>query len=167
MESKKHLTDWLRDAHAMEEQAQSILKRQSKRLENYPELRNRIDRHIEETRDQKLRLERLLDRFDGGPSAVKDTVSKVLGNMSAIFNAAASDEVVKNSIANYAFEHFEIASYRSLIAAAEAVGDDVVARECRSILAEEEAMASWMEDHLAQVTKSFLSREEAGMEAKH
>lgn len=45
-----HLNDWLRDAHAMEKQAETMLTAQAERLEHYPELRARIVQHIEETR---------------------------------------------------------------------------------------------------------------------
>lgn len=49
----EHLVDWLRDAYAMEKQAESMLKAQSSRLENYPELRQRIDQHLQETWDSR------------------------------------------------------------------------------------------------------------------
>lgn len=38
-EPKERLVQWLRDAHAMEEQAETILSGQIERLENYPEIR--------------------------------------------------------------------------------------------------------------------------------
>lgn len=45
----KHLVDWLRDAHAMEKQAEKMLKSQAQRLEHYPLLQKRIEEHIDET----------------------------------------------------------------------------------------------------------------------
>lgn len=166
MEGRKHLVDWLRDAHAMEQQAESLLKRQAERLNNYVEMRRRIEQHIEETRSQAQRIEECINRVDGDTSAMKDIGGKISANMSALFNAAAEDEVVKNTIGSYAFEHFEIASYRSLIAAAEAVGDQYIARVCREILQEEEAMASWLEEHLPETTQMFLKRDEIDAPAK-
>ena len=53
---RENLLDWLRDAHAMEQQAESMLKGQAERLEHYPELKGRIVRHIEETQGQQLSL---------------------------------------------------------------------------------------------------------------
>mgnify|MGYP002716823196 CR=1 FL=1 len=41
-EAREHLLDWLRDAHAMEQQAEKMLKAQAERLEHYPELKARI-----------------------------------------------------------------------------------------------------------------------------
>ncbi len=43
---KKHLEDWLRDAHAMENQAEKMLKAHASRLENYPLLQRRIEEHV-------------------------------------------------------------------------------------------------------------------------
>lgn len=166
MERRKHLADWLRDAHGMEEKAESLLERQAERLEHYPAMKARIEQHINETRSQAKRLEECISRLDGGTSAVKDFTGKVMANMTAMFNATAEDEVVKNAIGSYAFEHFEIASYRSLIAAAEAVNDEFTARVCREILQEEIAMATWIEENIPSVTRTFLEREAMDEPAK-
>ena len=40
--AEENLNDWLRDAHAMEQQAEKMLEATSSRLENYPELRERM-----------------------------------------------------------------------------------------------------------------------------
>ncbi|WP_053572263.1 DUF892 family protein [Caballeronia cordobensis] len=48
-EPREHLLDWLRDAHATEQQAEQMLLAQSGRLEHYPQLKARIDQHLEET----------------------------------------------------------------------------------------------------------------------
>ena len=63
MTSKKdNLLDWLRDAHAMEQQAEKMLEAQAGRLENYPQLKTRIQQHLEETRGQQRLLEGCLER---------------------------------------------------------------------------------------------------------
>jgi ferritin-like metal-binding protein YciE len=46
----ENLLDGLRDAHATEHQAEQMLRAQSSRLENYPDLKTRIDQHLQETR---------------------------------------------------------------------------------------------------------------------
>jgi len=86
--------------------------------------------------------------------------------MQGVGGLFAGDEVVKGAMAGYVFEHFEIASYTALIIAAEEAGEADVARICRENLAEEEAMAEWLREHLPKVTKQFLQREEAGAPAK-
>jgi ferritin-like metal-binding protein YciE len=57
MSPETELMSWLRDAHAMEMQAIQILQNQARRIENYPDLRNRILEHLEETRAQAEMLE--------------------------------------------------------------------------------------------------------------
>jgi len=76
--------------------------------------------------------------------------------------------VMKGSIASYAFEAMEIASYNMLIVAATAVGDTETADVCSQILVEEEAMADWLAENLAPLTRRYLSLEETpGATAKH
>lgn len=58
-----NLLDWLRDAHAMEQQAESMLKGQAERLEHYPELKGRIVQHIEETQGQQRLLLECIERL--------------------------------------------------------------------------------------------------------
>src|SRR3546814_6791992 len=43
--AEEHLMDWLRDAHAMEEQAEKMLRATAGRLENYPDLKARLESH--------------------------------------------------------------------------------------------------------------------------
>src|SRR4051794_22465772 len=97
------LTVGLRNAHAMENQALSIMKPQVARIENYPEVASRLQQHIEETEEQERRLEQLLDRFDDSASSVKDTMSSVMGSMAALGHSTSGDEILKNSFANFAF----------------------------------------------------------------
>jgi ferritin-like metal-binding protein YciE len=46
----------------------------------------------------------------------------VVGNLAALGHGAVSDEVVKNRFTNFAFEHYEIASYKSLLTLADLAG---------------------------------------------
>ncbi len=71
----------------------------------------------------------------------------------------ASDEIVKGAMAGYVFEHFEIASYTALIAAAKTAGDAETVRVCEEILVQEEAMADWLATHLPEVTEEFMVRD--------
>jgi ferritin-like metal-binding protein YciE len=159
-DSKERLAQWLRDAHAMEEQAETMLSGQIERLENYPELRDRMRVHLEETRQQAERLEQCLDRMGEGSSTLKDAGGKLIAIGQSISGIFAGDEVMKGSLASYTFEHMEIASYKMLIAAAGEVGDADVQRVCEENLREEVAMADWLENKLGTVTTEFLRRDE-------
>jgi ferritin-like metal-binding protein YciE len=164
--TKETLIEWLKDAHAMENHAIETLERQAERTEHYPELEAQVKNHLEESRWQAEQVKKCLKRLGSDSSTIKKGIAKFMGNMSALTNSAAGDEVVKNSIADYAFEHFEIASYRSLVAAADELGEDEVKRVCEDILRQEEAMADWLEDHLPQVTQQYLRREATSQPAK-
>ncbi|RUR27681.1 ferritin-like domain-containing protein [Vreelandella nanhaiensis] len=154
----KYLENWLRDAHAMEQQAEKMLKSQAERLEDYPELQARIEQHLNETRHQSERLEQAMAGVNIDTSALKDLGGKLTAFGQALGGMMAGDEVMKGSIACYAFEHFEIANYKALIQAAESAGQTGVAQVCREILKEEEAMAAWLSDHLESTTTQFLHR---------
>ncbi|WP_132551762.1 ferritin-like domain-containing protein [Rhizobium azibense] len=164
--TKDNLVAWLRDAHAMEEQAETMLKAQYERIENYPDLKARIGEHLEETRQQAKSLESCLNRIGGGSSTIKDMAGKVTAFGQSLGGLFVSDEIVKGSLASYTFEHFEIASYRILIAAAEFAGDQQTRAVCEGILKEEIAMAKWLEDNLPVVTEAYLKRAEAEVTAK-
>lgn len=163
--AKERLVQWLRDAHAMEEQAQTMLKGQLDRIKHYPELEARVRQHLEETKSQADIVSRCLDRLGEEPSSVKDAGSKLLATGQKFSGVFADDEVMNWALASHAFESLEIASYTVLVATAEAAGEDGIAAACREILREEEAMASWVKDNLAPLTLAFLSRDEAGLQA--
>ena len=158
-EKKERLLEWLRDAHGMEVQAEKMLKGQAGRLEQYPKLRARVEQHIEETRAQAGLVEGLIDRLGGSPSSVKDTGGKMLGMGQAMSGLMVGDEVVKGVLSSYTFEHMEIASYKILVAAAEEAGETHIKEVCERILKEEEAMAQWLSDNMAEITQRYLSLE--------
>ena len=57
MNHVEHYHDWLRDAHAMEKQAESMLESMVSRIDNYPDVRARIEQHVSETKHQITVLE--------------------------------------------------------------------------------------------------------------
>lgn len=163
----EHLNDWLRDAHAMEQQSEKTLQGQADRLEHYPELRARIVEHLEETRGQQRMIDECLSRRGVSNSVMKDVGGKLTAFGQGLTGVVSSDEVVKGAMSGYVLENVEIASYTSLIAAADAVGDTATRSVCEQILEQEKAMAVWMLKHIPDVTKAFLARAETpGAEAK-
>ncbi|TWF52199.1 ferritin-like domain-containing protein [Neorhizobium alkalisoli] len=157
---------WLRNAHAMEEQAVTTLSAQARRIESYPDLRERISAHLEETRNHAEELKLLLDRLSGGTPVLKDITAKIAATAQGVGGMLTSDEVIKGMVASYAFEHTEIATYRVLIAAADELGETEAAVLFERILAEEVAMAEWLGDNLDGITRVFLMRDERDLLAK-
>lgn len=159
MESK-HLKDWLRDAHAMEKQAEKMLTSQANRLEHYPQLKQRIEQHIEETKRQAEKLEHCMTLLGTDASTIKDLGAQMTAFGQAIGGMMAEDEVVKGGIASYAFENFEIASYKAIIKAADMASQPEISQVCKEILQEEIAMADWLSKHLDATTQQYLERDE-------
>ncbi|MEL2240516.1 ferritin-like domain-containing protein [Leclercia adecarboxylata] len=167
MNHVEHYHDWLRDAHAMEKQAESMLESMASRIDNYPDVRARIEQHISETKHQITLLEEILDRNDISRSVIKDSMSKMMAFGQSMGGMMTSDEIVKGSISGYVFEQFEIACYTSLLAAARKAGDVASIPAIESILAEEQRMADWLIQHIPDTTEQFLLRSDAdGVEAK-
>jgi len=167
MNHVEHYHDWLRDAHAMEKQAESMLESMASRIDNYPDVRARIEQHITETKQQITVLEEILDRNDISRSMLKDSMSKMMAFGQSVGGMVTSDEIVKGSISGYVFGQFEIACYTSLLAAAKKAGDMASVPAIESILAEEQRMADWLIQHIPDTTEQFLLRSDAdGVEAK-
>ncbi len=157
--AEERLMEWLRDAHAMEEQAEQMLSSTAGRLQNYPELRAELERHCEETRQQAAMVRSCIERRGGSTSSLKDIAGKVTAIGQGLSGMFVGDEVVKAAMASYTFEQMEIASYKTLIATAEIVGDNETKRVCEEILRQEESMASWLDRSLGAVTRDYLARE--------
>jgi ferritin-like metal-binding protein YciE len=156
----------LKNAHAMENQALSIMKPQLSRIESYPEVAAKLEQHIRETEGQIARLEELLTSLAEDHSALKDMALSLSGSMAALGHTVAGDEIIKNSLANFAFENFEIAAYNSLLTLAEFGNFSAMTAPLQANLSEEIAMAKWLEDNLRPLTIKFASLKQAGETAK-
>jgi len=145
----------LHNAHAVEQQALQVMNRQVERLENYPEVEQLLRRHIQETEQQRQRLEEVMSQLSESPSAIKEAVMGFVGNMAAIANAVAPDEIIKNMLANHALENYEIAAYKSLLIMGEAAGFNNLSGLKQS-LQEEETMARNVADLVEPVTRKYI-----------
>jgi ferritin-like metal-binding protein YciE len=155
----------LQNAHAVENQALALIDRQLDRLIRYPEISDRLREHRRETEQQIVRLEDILRSFGERSSSLKDMALGLIGNMAALGHVLAPDEVLKDSFVNYAFEHFEIASYRSLLALADASGLPTATTLLEETLREEERMAAWLGDMLPGLTLKYAGLREDGRPA--
>lgn len=158
----------IKNAHALEKQALSIMTPQVGRIEHYPEVAERLREHIEETNVQLRRIDEILDGMGSSSSMLKDLATGMAGTMAAVGHSVAGDEILKNSFANYAFEHFEIASYKSLIVLAGDVGMERFVPLLEESLGEEQRMAQWIDESLPMVTRRYgeLYAREGASEAK-
>ncbi len=150
------LVRWLNDACMMERSIEETLLKHMNDFGDMLSFRARLERHVEETREHARSVERCIERLGGKPSMVKNVVGEIMGRVQGLSTAMYRDEQIKNVLAEYATEHFEIACYQSLSAVADQLGEQEVVRVCREIIAEEEAMADWLREQLPEVTMHFL-----------
>lgn len=158
---KETLIEWLRDAHAMEKATIKNIERLVERLKDFPQIQERYRAHLLQSRQQLERVDQCLDRLGSESSMLKDAATRLLGVAQTYTTWPAEDEALKHCLAGFAFENFEIASYISLIAAAEALGETEIKRACEQSLEEERAMASWIENSLPGLTQQYLAAEAA------
>ena len=158
--------NWLRDAHAMEAQAETMLTAQIARLETYPAVKMRMEQHLRETEAQRESLATLLEAHGESTSGLKDTMGKIMAAGQGLAGVFAADEVMKGALASYTFEHMEIASYTSLIAGAQELRLSDAVAVLEPILQQEVAMADWLAENLAPLTRSFLARADSNLQAK-
>jgi ferritin-like metal-binding protein YciE len=156
----------IQSAHALEKQATQLINRQLERIESYPEVAALLRQHGAETEAQIQRLDGILQELGSGPSALKDLATEMSGNMAALAHTIMADEIMKNHFANVAFEAFEQATYRSLIAMAQATGFQHHVAIYESSLREEEKTFSTLLDMTEQLTTKFLQLSLAGEQAK-
>jgi ferritin-like metal-binding protein YciE len=155
----------LKDAHALEAQAIQLCNRQVERLENYPEVRERLREHAEESRRQQERIGQILQGLGTSASTLKDMGTSIMGNLAAMGHAVAQDEIIKNSFANYAFEHYEMATYKALMEMAQAAGDSNAPRLLEQSLNEERRMAEWIDQQLGPTIRRYMQLEAAGQKS--
>jgi ferritin-like metal-binding protein YciE len=165
-ETRSIFVSGLKNAHAMEHQALSIMKPQAERLQSYPDMEQRLRAHIQETETQIQRLDSIFADLGEDKSSLKDAALWVAGTMAALGHTIAPDEVLKNTFANFAFENFEVAAYKSLIALAEAGGLSTAVPLLEKSLDEELAMAQWIEEHIEPTTLQYVTLREVGLQAK-
>jgi ferritin-like metal-binding protein YciE len=121
-----------------------------------PNAARRLQQHVVETQQHVQRLTECLRALDAAPSGVKSAVSSVIGSVEGATTAMFRDTLVKDALADYASEQFEVACYTALINAATELGYPDVARLCQQNLNEDRAMAEWLLQQLpAVVSQEF------------
>lgn len=156
MNKKEVYLSWLNDAYAMEKNVEQMLSQHAGQADEYPQIKSKLEDHIRLTQSQAERVKQCIERNGGSISTIKTSMSSFMGMVSGAGSAVFSDSLIKNCLAEYATEHFEIASYTSLMQAAESLNDTQTARVCQDIIREEEAMAHWLQNNLPQVSEAVM-----------
>ena len=127
---REFLLEKLYDAYCLERKALRILSAAQQVARLCPHVRARLREHADETRWQSRLLEVCLENLGEKPK------ERRLGwGLPPAHTGAA-------------LKRREIAAYRAVITAAEAAGEPEIAAVGREILAQELAMADWLENYL-------------------
>jgi ferritin-like metal-binding protein YciE len=156
--SIEQLSNWLRDAYSMEESLVKVLESHVHDAEELPEIRERLEQHLKETRRHVELVSQCLDQLGEKPSEVKSMIGALTGMVQGAASGTFRDGLLKNFLSDFAAENFEIACYRSLIAAADELDQPGIAARCLEILGDEEMMAEWLEERIPDVTRMTLEQ---------
>jgi len=150
----------LRNAHAMETESLALLEQRAADLEHYPEVQAQIQRHLAETERQVDRLEKCLDALGEEVSDLTNGASEAFARVTIVSNSDANDVILKDAFADYAFEHYEIATYKSLLTLCEMATQRSIVPLLQDSLSEEKAMARWLKENISRFTKDYVDDRE-------
>jgi ferritin-like metal-binding protein YciE len=150
------LIDWLNDAYAMERSLEVMLRKQAANEDAHHAIRERARIHLEETESHAERVSECLSLLDATPSTFKSATGQVMEMAKGMMTKMASDERVKDFLAAYGAEYFEVACYKALIAAANVAGAESIIPLLEKNLKEDEAMAKWLDMNVNAVVRDYL-----------
>src|SRR5581483_12274454 len=122
----------------------------------YPQVQSKLEQHLEQTRRHAQLVEGCVEALGSHTSGMKTGMARLLGQMQAVSTGPAQDEMMKNALADYAAENFEVASYTALVDAATVLGEQRVAQVCQQILQEDQEMARWLQQNIPSLTERTL-----------
>jgi ferritin-like metal-binding protein YciE len=157
-ELRELLKHELGDLLYAERRFETATRKMSREVAN-PAVKERVERHVEETKGQIERLERAFRAIGEKPKAEK--CEGAIGLREEHDSFKSEEDPSKEMLeafdlgAGLRVEHYEIAGYRAAIAVATALGEDECAGILRESLAEEEAMAEFLETNAVDVLRGL------------
>lgn len=160
---RKKLVTYLQDAYALENQIVQVLEGHVKDADKHPDVQQMIQRHLEETKQHRQRMEECLQAYNESPSAIKSAGTSIMGGLLGAVSGGRTDTLAKNARDEYVTEHMEIAAYEMLITTAAAAGDQNTAQAAQMNLRDEVRMAKLLEQNMPRVV--LLGYEDDGIQA--
>ncbi len=154
-EIHEQLLDYLRDAHAIEEQALAQL-REAPKIAGDDALAAAFRDHLAETESHERLVRELLETRGEGPSRFKDAVMAVGGKGFVWFARAQTDTPGKLAAHALSYEALELASYELLARVADRAGERDVVETARRIAADERAMLERLEGLFDEAVNASL-----------
>jgi ferritin-like metal-binding protein YciE len=138
-DAETQLVKYLTDAHSIEEQALTQMRRAPDLVDGaFAEI---FRGHLGETESQEQRVRERLQAHDASPSTAKDVAGKAGGFGMVMFAKSQPDTPLKLALHAFSYEHMEEAAYELLRIAAREAGDAETAAMAEAIAAEEREMA--------------------------
>jgi len=156
---EEQLVKHLADAHSIEEQALTQLRR-APELAGDESLAAAFERHLGETERHERLVRARLDAHDAEPSAIKDIAGKAGGLGMIAFAQVNPDTPGKLIDHAFSYEHMELAAYELLARVADRAGDAETAATAREIAAEERAMAERLADLFDEAVTASLREQD-------
>lgn len=147
---------WLNDAHALENAVAGALRDQAKLAEDHPEVKSAIEQHLQATERHMTVVEECLELVGESSSGLKDTMAKMGGKMQSMMQGGSGHTLLMAALNDYSAEHMEIASYESLIVAANELGHTEIASKLQTVLDDEKRMAAWLQEQIPLLTRHEL-----------
>lgn len=156
MNVRDEIIGWLRDAYAMERGAEFALEKMSVNGESIG-CRTAAALHLTETRQHSRDVESMLRSLGADISSFEAGFGMMADRMKGLGTALSHDESIKDLLDGYEMEHFEIACYSALAAAADFAGLSHIADTCRQIILDEERMAEVIRKELPRAVHEHLA----------
>jgi ferritin-like metal-binding protein YciE len=152
---REEVVIWLRDAYSMERGLESMLARQPGFQNGHPDVQKAKISHLARTRRHIQTVESLLTSL-GSRTPIVENGFIMTEAVKIVAESLSHDESIKDLLACYAMEHFEVACYKTVIAAAKAAHLPYVAKACQEIISDEEKMAQMIDAMIPRVVESCL-----------
>lgn len=137
---REFFIDQIKDVYWAEKHLSAALKKMKKAATN-PRLAEAFGNHIVETDGQIERLKHVFELLGKTPQAKKcDAMAGLISEAESIIEDTEKDSYTRDAgliLAAQKSEHYEIASYGTLVHFARLMGEEKVARELEAILKEE------------------------------
>ena len=170
-ERDTRLVQWLQEAYGKEAELEADLTAHIA-LTTKKSYKQRLQRHLTETRDHKRRVERRIKQIGGSVTAggpVPEAVGELTGKAVAMLKgqvgaarAVVSEQVethLRNAQEELREEHVEIALYTRIETFARETGDTETAKLAVAIRREEERMAKFLDAELGRLVKELVRSE--------
>jgi ferritin-like metal-binding protein YciE len=160
MADAAYLIPWLNDAFAVENALIQLLVDHARDAEkSHPEIHARLTDYLDRTRIHADTVVHCIERLGSRPSVIKAGLGSLLGALEAFSMDTLTNEVLMNTLADYAGVNYGIATYTALIAAAEEIGETETAHMCRHILDEHREMAEWLELQIPPAVHEMVQKQ--------